>query len=105
MNTIKNKQSWILGILAAGCAIGLARPFVANAEVSDADFKALKEMVQQLNSKVQQLEQNHATDQQTHQKDLQQIQQLSDKLGQVQTQPPAAPAVPAAGHRRTRPAR
>ena len=93
MNTIKNKQSWILGILAAGCAIGLARPFVANAEVSDADFKALKEMVQQLNSKVQQLEQNHATDQQTHQKDLQQIQQLSDKLGQVQTQPPAAPAV------------
>jgi hypothetical protein len=61
----------------------VAQPSRASAEVSDADFKALKEMVQDLNSKVQKLEQNHTADEQTHQKDVQQIQQLQQQLSQT----------------------
>ena len=74
----------MFGLVAAGCALGVALPPRATAEVSEDDFKALKEAVQKLNQKVQKLEQTHATDEQTHQKDVEQIQQLQQKLGETQ---------------------
>ncbi|MDE3068580.1 MAG: hypothetical protein KGJ60_13680 [Verrucomicrobiota bacterium] len=63
---------------AAGCAMGVALPPRATAAVTDEDFNALKNQVQQLNSTVQGLQQEHQQDQQT-------IQQLRDQLGQTQT--------------------
>ncbi len=78
------KRSLMFGLVAAGCTLGMVLPPRAMAEVSDDDFKALKEAVQKLNEKVQKLEQTHAVDEQTHQKDAEQIQQLQQKLGQTQ---------------------
>ena len=66
--------------MLAGCVIGLALPLRVRAEVSDADFNALKEAVQSLTGKVQSLEQTNVLQQQTHQKDVEQIQQLQEKL-------------------------
>ena len=54
----------------------------AGAEVSDADFQAMKEAIQKLSDKVQKLEETHA-------KDQDQIKQLQDQLKQPQ---PAANA-------------
>src|SRR5450432_183422 len=65
---------WLSGLLAAGCAVGLMFPMPAAAAVSDADFNALKDMVQQMNQKLQSLEQTNQMDQQT-------IQQLQQQLG------------------------
>ena len=45
----------IYGLAATGCAIGVALPPQATAQVSEEDFKALKEGVQKLNDKVQKL--------------------------------------------------
>ena len=86
MNPRTNKPVLASGLPAAICAIGIALASVANAaEVSEADFKALKEAVQKLSEKVEKLEQIHAIDDQTHQKDQEQIKQLQEKLGETQT--------------------
>jgi hypothetical protein len=57
------------------------------AEITEADFKALQELVrkqgeqmQQLADQVQKLQQAHQADQQTHQKDIEQIQQLQQRV-------------------------
>ena len=39
----------MFGLAAAGCALGVALPARVAAEVSDADFNALKDLVQQMN--------------------------------------------------------
>jgi len=72
----------LCGILAAGCALGVALTPRA-AAVTDEDFDALKKAVQQLGEKVQKLEQVHEQDQQTHQQDQQKIQQLEQQLDQT----------------------
>lgn len=73
------------------------------AEVSEADFNALKELVRQqgeemrkLGEQVHELQQAHATDQQTHQKDLETIQQLQQKLAGQPTVTNVPPPVAAA---------
>ena len=53
-------------------------------QVSQDDFKSLKETVRELAEKIQKLEQTHLTDEQAHQKDLEQIQQLQARVGQTQ---------------------
>jgi Mg2+ and Co2+ transporter CorA len=77
-------RSDVLGMIAAGWIIGIALPPRAAAEISDEDFKALKNQVQQLSDKVQKLEQTHEQDQQTHGEDQQRIQQLEQQLGKTQ---------------------
>jgi outer membrane murein-binding lipoprotein Lpp len=54
----------ILGILTAGCVMGIALPSRATAEVSDDDFNKLKTVVEQLSQKVEALEKTHEEDQQ-----------------------------------------
>ena len=74
---MKNKMRTcrrISGLVAAGCALGLVFPMHVAATVSDADFNALKDMVQQMDKKLRSLEQTNQTDQQT-------IQQLQQQLG------------------------
>jgi hypothetical protein len=53
--------SKICGVLVAG-VMGIAFSYRATAEVSDEEFKALKDAVQQLGDKVQKLEQTHEAD-------------------------------------------
>ncbi len=65
-------------------------PPFAMAQVSQEDFKALKEAVQKLNEKVEKLEQTHLTDEQMHQKDMEQLRQLREKLGETQKNVAAA---------------
>ncbi|MGA2683609.1 MAG: hypothetical protein ABSF51_01020 [Verrucomicrobiota bacterium] len=74
----------ILGLVMAGCVIGLALPPWVTAEVSDADFNALKDTVQKLGEQVQALQQSNIVQQQTHEQDTQQIQQLKQKLAETQ---------------------
>jgi hypothetical protein len=74
----------ISALLAAGCVMAISLPSRMVAEISDEDFKALKEQVQQLSGKVQKLEQVHEQDQQTHELDQKQIQQLQQQLGKAQ---------------------
>jgi hypothetical protein len=68
----------MLGLVTAGCVMGLAFPTNVTAVVSDSDFNALKNLVQQMNGKLQSLEQTNQLDQQT-------IQQLQRQLGETQT--------------------
>src|SRR5665213_299138 len=74
--TIKTRRL-IFGLGIAGCAMGMAFPTPVTAEVSDTDFNALKQMVQQMNDKLQSLEQTNQLDQQT-------IQQLQQRLSETQ---------------------
>lgn len=67
----------MFGLAAAGCALGVALPARVAAEVSDADFNALKDLVQQMNGKLQALEQTNQLDQQT-------IHQLQQQLAETQ---------------------
>jgi hypothetical protein len=71
----------MFGIAAAGCALGAAQP--ACATVSDADFNALKALVDQMNGKMQSLEQTNQLNQQI-------IGQLQQKL--IETQQTAVAA-------------
>lgn len=74
---MKNKIEtcrWIFALVMAGCALGLISPMHVAATVSDSEFNALKDMVQQMNGKLQSLEQTNKLDQQT-------IQQLQQQLG------------------------
>lgn len=73
----------LCGILAAGCTLGVALTPRA-AAVTDEEFNALKNMVQQLGEKVQKLEGVHDQDQKTHEQDQQQIQRLKEQLGETQ---------------------
>ncbi len=74
----------MFGLVAAGCVLWMALPPRATAEVSDADFNALKETVQKLSEQVQSLQQTNVIREQTHEKDMQQIQQLQEKLAETQ---------------------
>jgi hypothetical protein len=71
-------RSLILGATVVGCATGVTFPPRSAAVVSDEDFNALKNQVQQLNGNVENLKQEHTQDQQT-------IQQLEQRLGETQT--------------------
>ncbi|HEY5041477.1 MAG TPA: hypothetical protein VIK53_05685 [Verrucomicrobiae bacterium] len=64
-------------LVAAGCVMGMIFPLHVSAAVSDADFNALKNLVQQMNGKLESLEQTNETDQQT-------IRQLQQQLGETQ---------------------
>ena len=66
----KNFTPQFIGSAAASCILGLVATQPASAAVSDDDFNALKNTVQQL--------------QQAHQQDQQQIQSLEQKLGETQ---------------------
>ena len=76
--------SFILGVAAAACAMGVALTPRAAATISDDDFNALKDG-QQPGPTDDQLEELHEQDQQTHQQDQQTIQQLQQQLGETQT--------------------
>ena len=78
------KATQQLTILASVCALALAVPFRAEAQVSEEDFKALKRLVEQLTDKVQRLEQGRERDQQTHERDQQRIDQLKQQLEETQ---------------------
>src|SRR6516225_8585 len=69
---------------ATVCLVGIGLISRAAAEISDDDFKALKQQVQQLSDKVEKLEEVHQQDQQTHQQDQEKIQQLEQQLGKTQ---------------------
>jgi hypothetical protein len=84
MKTKMKTSRGILGLVMAGCVIGLALPPWVTAEVSDADFNALKDTVQKLGEQVQALQQSNIVQQQTHEQDTQQIQQLKQKLAETQ---------------------
>jgi hypothetical protein len=71
-------------IFALVCAAVLALPPKMSAQVSEEDFKALKEAVQKLGEKVQKLEETHTNDVITHQRDMEQIQQLREKVNATQ---------------------
>ena len=45
MKKTTNTSRWLLGLLAVGCAAGPLLPPSLSAEVSDADFNALKDLV------------------------------------------------------------
>jgi outer membrane murein-binding lipoprotein Lpp len=70
MKTIKKKRRNMLGRVAVGCAVGLMVPSHVTAAVSDADFNALKQQVQELSGQLQSLEQTN--------------QQLQAQLGETQ---------------------
>jgi len=74
----------IFGLLAAGCITGMELPPRAAAEVSDADFNALKETVQKLADQLHSLQQTNLIEEQTHEKDVQELQQLQAKLAETQ---------------------
>ena len=72
------------GLAVAICALWLALPPRATAQVSLVDFNALKDAVQKLTETVQNLQQTNVIREQIHQKDLQKIQQLQEKLAETQ---------------------
>ena len=70
----------LIGLVMAGCMMA-AFPARVSATVSDADFNALKELVQQMNGKLQSLEQTNRLDQET----IQQLQQQLSETKQIAT--------------------
>jgi len=72
------------GLVAVGCVLWMALPPRAAAQVSLADFNALRDAVQKLSEQVQSLQQTNIIREQTHEKDVQQIQQLQEKLAETQ---------------------
>jgi hypothetical protein len=86
MKNTTSKYFLTFGLVAAVCAVSIALvPQARGAEVSEDDFKTLKEEVRKLRDKVDNLEKLHETDQHVKQKDQEQIKQLQDKLGETQT--------------------
>ena len=75
---------WMFGLAAMGCAIGLLLPVRTAAQVSTADFNALRDMVQKLNEQVQSLTQTNQIVLQQREKDQQQIKELQEKLAATQ---------------------
>ncbi|MDE3067000.1 MAG: hypothetical protein KGJ60_05545 [Verrucomicrobiota bacterium] len=84
MKTTTKARCWTLGLAVAGCAMGMSLPPRAVAEVSDADFNALKETVQKLSEELHGLERTNAVAAQVHQRDQEQIRQLQQKLAETQ---------------------
>jgi hypothetical protein len=76
-------RSLILSVVV-GCAVGVLLPPRAAAVVSDDDFNALKNLVQQLNDQVQDLKREHQQDETKHNEDQMKLQQLQQQLGQTQ---------------------
>ena len=74
----------MFGLVPAICVLGVVLPLRATAQVSEADFNALKEAVQKLSEQVQSLQQTNIIEQQTHEKDVEQLQQLQEKLAETQ---------------------
>ncbi|MEO6785178.1 MAG: hypothetical protein ABI318_03505, partial [Chthoniobacteraceae bacterium] len=83
MVTRKKIYSCTFAALAAGCMIGLSAQQSAQAAVSDEDFNALKQAVEQLTKKVQIMET-------THEEDQAKIRELQRRV----TETPAAPPLP-----------
>ena len=77
-------RGMIFGLAAAGCAMGIAIPQTAGAQVSEDDFRALKETVQKLSDQVQGLQQTNQLREQIHEQDKQQLEQLQQKLAETQ---------------------
>ncbi len=73
MKKTLNTRGWMFGLVAVAGAVGMGLPSSVTAEVSDADFNALKDMVQKLNEQVQSLRQTNQLNQQIHEQDLQQL--------------------------------
>lgn len=80
----------VVGVLAVGCAFGLSVPQRALA-VDDAEFNALKELVNKQVQRLDQLEKVHNADQQTidqdrkiHEQDQRQIQELKQQMDVTQ---------------------
>jgi hypothetical protein len=71
----------MFGLVTLACVMGVTFPTRVAATVSDADFNALKQMVQQMNDKLQSVEQTNQLDQQT----IQQLQQQLSKTQQMAT--------------------
>jgi hypothetical protein len=86
MKNTARKYFLTSGFLAAVCAVGIVLvPGVKAAEVSEEDFKALKNEVRKLMEKVDKLEKLHEADEHIKQTDQEQIKQLEQKLGETQT--------------------
>jgi hypothetical protein len=81
--TMKSRRM-IFQVMATLCILGMALPPRATAQVSEADFNALKESVQALSDQVQSLRQTNMLEQQLHHQDVQQLQQLQEKLAETQ---------------------
>jgi hypothetical protein len=84
MNMIMMTRRMRLGLVIAGCALGLAPAPQASAQVSAADFKALQAAVAKLSEEVQSLKATNTVAEQLHALDVQQIQQLQQKLTETQ---------------------
>jgi hypothetical protein len=84
MNMIIMTRRMRLGLVIAGCALGLARAPQAAAQVREADFKALQAAVAKLSEEVQSLKATNTVAEQMHALDVQQIQQLQQKLAETQ---------------------
>jgi hypothetical protein len=84
MNMIIMTRRMRLGLVIAGCALGLARAPQAAAQVREADFKALQAAVAKLSEEVQSLKATNTVAEQMHALDVQQIQQLQQKLTETQ---------------------
>ena len=72
----------VLSLVTAICAVGSALP--ASAQISEDEFKALKETVLRQGQRLEQLEKDHQKDQQIHEQDLQQIHTFQQQLGDAQ---------------------
>ena len=80
-------------MMGPGLAFGallLALPSAATAEVSDADFNALRDTVRKLSEQVQSLTQTNQVVQQQHEQDAQQLKELQAKLAEAQQTAAAA---------------
>jgi len=84
MKKIMKTCRLMFGLVPAICVLGVVLPLRATAQVSEADFNALKEAVQKLSEQVQSLQQTNIIEQQTHEKDVEQLQQLQEKLAETQ---------------------
>jgi len=72
------------GLMVAGCAASAGMAPRASAEVSQADFDSLKDLVLKLSDQVQSLRQTNQIVQQLHEQDLEQLRQLQSKLAETE---------------------
>ena len=81
-----------VGAITAGCLLGVTLPPRASAEITDDQFKQLKDLVtqqgqdlKQQNQRIDQLEKTHEQDLKAHEQDQQKIRELQQQLGETQT--------------------
>ncbi len=79
-----NVSRRLFGLATILCIATLMMTPRASAVVSDADFEALKQAVQQLSEQVQSLKQTNLIVEQRHEQDQQQLQVLQEKLAETQ---------------------